>query len=398
MDDYFKPIEMTIDETGVRSGRRDRFTAVFGILTAALLVIGFILQLCLPDKAYSATEKRMLEQFPVFSAESLLEGTYTSRAEEWMADQFPGRDVWMTVKTQMSLLLGQTVSHGVCRTRDGRLIALFDEPDAALMAENAAAVNGFVSAHPESHAFFMPVPTQAGMNAESLPANAPSADQNAFIDAFCAALSGNVTVLDVRPALSAAKSAGTKIYYATDHHWTTDGAYAAYRAVCGPLGWAEERFERSVVCGSFVGSLSASGGFRLPVSDEIALYRQEENGVLLAVLDPETGTRAVSCYDAGALEGDDPYEVFFGGNFPRLTIETSADTDRTLLVFKDSYANCFLPFAAGQYRRIDIIDPRYYAESASRLFATESYTDILFLYNADTLSKDTSLRKVLGQE
>ena len=90
-------------------------------------------------------------------------------------------------------------------------------------------------------------------------------------------------------------------------------------------------------------------------------------------------------------------EVFFGGNYPFLSIETEADTNRTLLVFKDSFANCLLPFLLPDFCRIDIIDPRYYAEDLNVFLEWEHYSEILFIYNAGTLAEDTNLAELLGQ-
>ena len=65
---------------------------------------------------------------------------------------------------------------------------------------------------------------------------------------------------------------------------------------------------------------------------------------------------------------------------------------RRLLVLKDSYANCFLPFLAPYYREIVVVDPRYYYDDLAMLVETEEITDVLYLYNANTFFQDTSLR------
>ena len=75
-----------------------------------------------------------------------------------------------------------------------------------------------------------------------------------------------------------------------------------------------------------------------------------------------------SFYDFSALAGSDQYAFFFGGNEPLITVQTDAATDDTLLVFKDSYANCFLPFLADSYKKITVVDPRYYSDTLDALF------------------------------
>ena len=83
--------------------------------------------------------------------------------------------------------------------------------------------------------------------------------------------------------------------------------------------------------------------------------------------------------------------MFFGGNHSRIDITTPVDENKNLLIFKDSYANCFIPFLQPYFRSIIVIDPRYYYDDVDRLVTDNSITDVLFLYNVDTFMTDTSL-------
>ena len=65
------------------------------------------------------------------------------------------------------------------------------------------------------------------------------------------------------------------------------------------------------------------------------------------------------------------------------------------MVLKDSYANCFIPFLTAYYSEIVVVDPRYYYDDLQNLVETESVTDVLCLYNANTYFTDTSLKAVL---
>ena len=87
--------------------------------------------------------------------------------------------------------------------------------------------------------------------------------------------------------------------------------------------------------------------------------------------------------------------MFFGGNYSRLDVTTTADTERALLIFKDSYANCMVQFLYPYFDHITIIDPRYYYDNIDLVIKSEGITDVLFLYNADTFLGDTSLADVL---
>ena len=109
----------------------------------------------------------------------------------------------------------------------------------------------------------------------------------------------------------------------------------------------------------------------------------------------EEGEKSSSMYVSSALDQKDQYEVFFGGNHSRIDITTPVEENKNLLIFKDSYANCFIPFLQPYFRSIIVIDPRYYYDDVDRLITDNSITDVLFLYNVDTFMTDTSLADVL---
>ena len=102
--------------------------------------------------------------------------------------------------------------------------------------------------------------------------------------------------------------------------------------------------------------------------------------------------RSASLFREECLDTRDQYAVFLGGNFPEVRIETTVANDRTLLLLKDSYANCMVPLLTAGYHRIVVVDPRYFTGDLEVLMGAEGVNEILVLYNAQTLSGDTALR------
>ncbi|MBQ4425797.1 MAG: hypothetical protein II882_08700 [Lachnospiraceae bacterium] len=383
--------KMSQDETGGKS----KFMLWYGVLFILCLTLLTILHLAAPDRSFSETEKRVLAKAPAFSAEALAQGRFTDELETYLADQFPKREALMQLRMRLEYLLGRRESQGVYYGDGDYLMEKFNTPGMEIMGRTATAVRGFLQRHPESKAYFVLVPTQADLMAEKLPSYAENADQDAYIDSWYSALKNEAVSIDVREAMRSAMAEGVQVYYRSDHHWTADGALSVLDTVEDAMGLAHRSFERAVVFNRFSGSLSAKSGWSLPVYDSIVMYTSSDPDFRYYIQEEESGEKFLSCYDAKALSGYDPYEFYFGGNYPMLTVETSADTERTLLVFKDSYANSFLPFLFEDYRKIVIIDPRYYSYSADTLFLLDQFDDILFLYNAETLAEDTSLRKVM---
>ena len=299
--------------------------------------------------------------------------------------------------------VGSRESQGVYLCEDDYLMERFDAPNEENKEETITAMADFASRHTDTKFYFLLAPNALCIYPEPLPENAPNANENIYIDSFYGRLGSSYTCVDIRDDFSAAK-ADTQLYYRTDHHWTTDGAEIAYRRLREKMGFLQDvPFTGGTVTNSFFGSLSAKSGFRTGKADAIRIclpdYPEEmKEHSLYTVTYSENMRRSVSCYETDALTGDDPYQVIFGSNHPLFTIDTSLESDRKLLVIKDSYANCLIPFLIPEYRRITVVDPRYYYDDIDALMISEQFDEVLFLYNVNTLSTDTSLKTVLKNE
>ena len=190
-----------------------------------------------------------------------------------------------------------------------------------------------------------------------------------------------------------------EIYYHTDHHWTTKGAYYAFQDAKKQLGIAEKeevKMKAYGVSNDFNGTLAAKSGYQTGYKEPIFIYLPEgDNAPQIVVNYVEEQKKSASMYDSSKLEERDQYAVFFGGNHPLIDIRTTCAQDDRLLIFKDSYANCFIPFLAPYYREIVVVDPRYYSGNLETLMEEKQVDSVLFLYNANTFFEDRMLSGVL---
>lgn len=380
-----------------RSRRKRRVRARQGVLLA-LLLLGVIACLLLGslishDRAYSESENRKLAQKPDFTWSALADGSYFSGWEDYLADQFVGRDFWISLRLRFLRLAGQREVNGVYLCDDGYLMEPPAEPDAVHTARNLEAVNDFAARHDDLSMYMAVIPNAAAVLADKLPENAPVRDQRADLQALADGLRG-VTFLNVTQALTAHQD--EQLYYRTDHHWTSLGARYAFEAMAPALGIAQpaSAYQIYPVSTSFEGTLASRSGCH-DAADTIELYVPENNPAYYVSYE-DTKTNSSSLYVRDCLDKKDQYTVFFGGNYPRVDIYSTAETGRRLLLFKDSYANCFVQFLTPYYEHIILIDPRYYYGDAETLLRSEKVTDVLFLYNANTYFEDTSLADVLA--
>ena len=381
MEQQKKRSRRTVTEQGA-------FLAIFLLL--CLLAFALVNALA-RDREYSPAENRKLAQLPKFSLSALTDGSYFAAWEDYFADQFVGRDTWITLNLQASRLLGAKEAGGVYLCADNYLMEPPAAPDEGALKRNLDAINAFAARHENLQLCMSVVPNAACVMAEKLPANAPVRDQRQDIQDIAARVQG-VSFLNVTDALT--QHADEAIYYRTDHHWTSLGAYYAFSDMAAGLGIEQpsEEYDVFPVTDSFEGTLASKSGCHA-VTDVIELYVPKGNLQYYVTVD---GERTATMYDREKLEEKDQYAVFLGGNDARVDITTTAETGRTLLIFKDSYANCFLQFLLPYYDRIILLDARYYYGDADSVISREGVTDVLFLYNANTFLTDRVLADVLA--
>ena len=375
----------------ILQGRAAQGACIFAALLAVSLLFGCTLAFG-QDRTFSDSENRMLAQRPEITWRALADGSFGEQLESWYDDQAAGRDRWLSLSFSMRRLLGVREISGVYLGADDYLIQTAEQPDEAQLEKTEEAVLAFAAQYPDVRMTAAIVPNACGVLTQKLPADAPVADQRAQIDAIDAALSG-VQAVNVTDALRA--HSAEALYYRTDHHWTSLAARYAFEALAPSLGIEDPVSGYTVypVSDSFEGTLSAKTGSHA-AKDMVSIYVPETD-VQYAVTYADTQKTVCSLYDRAKLAEKNQYEVFFGGNHARVDIRTTADTGRTLLLFKDSYANCFVQFLTPYYDRILMIAPRYSYDDLGALMRREAPTDVLFLYNCNTFVQDHALAVVL---
>ncbi len=361
------------------------FAGVFALLLLALSV----LTLALPKKEFSETENRTLASFPEMSRENLLSGKLTADAADYLADHYVVRDLFVSVHSAFEVLLGKREHGGVYLTKHG-LMDSFTESDAKKFDENLAAVTQFAAIMAEGNVRCRVLisPTGTQVYADELPAGCDTVDSAPYFEA----LKSVPSFVDVRETFASHEDEA--LFYKTDHHWTSRGAYLAYAALKESLGEeapSEDSFEIGTVTNEFYGTLYSRFALFLP------LFRDTVEAPADAALPALTrtgskGEKEDSLYAPDKLEGKDKYLYFLGGNDSIIEIETAAGTGRSLILVKDSYANAFLPYLARDYDRITVIDLRYFAQDlVTNLVRQNGYTDALVLYNLKSFASDTNL-------
>lgn len=373
--------------------------SILGLAFAVIIGVVFVANLIVPDKVFSEEENRILQQQPEFSMSSYFEGRYEKKAESYTDDQFILRNQFIRLKTAFDLTMGKDYSNGVYKASDNYLIEEIHKPETKYKEATLSGLNKFREKYPSMKTYFLLAPNAGYILKDKLPAGVKMPDQGKDIDRFYDEISelGYIPV-NVNDALKKA-SEKQDVYYRTDHHWTTDGAYTAYKEAVEVMGLLDNaEFKSYTVKDDFRGTLASKSGFVNGKNDAIKLYLPEgeyENSVIYY---SDTKKKTTEFYELKNLEIKDAYSVFGGSNHPVYTISTPVATTRKLLLFKDSYANSMIPFLSQNFREIVVVDPRYYFGNIDNIIQAEGITDALFLYNANTFFGDNSLATMLNAE
>lgn len=359
-----------------------------------ILLFGFsFINLLFPKRTEIELENRKAASFPSFSVKDALNGKWQSAFSTWMQDQIAFRDGWVNLQRTADELLFQKAEEGdILLGGDGwQFTKQFTLPDsaAAQLDKNITAVREFASRYPGKVTFLL-APSAAVIYPEYLPAGAPMIDENALLDDIFSQIGQNAQLVDLRDSFSARKD--EYLYYKNDHHWTTHGAYRAYEQFCRLRGLIPfDESQTSVSVEDFYGT-HWSATRRWNAQPDTLVYYPLDAALTIYKLTGEAQFEATSSgnlMNLDNLQSRDKYGAFLDGNNGYSVLEGRGQG--SILVVKDSYANCFIPFLTENYARIGIVDFRGFAYGIDSTIEKEGYDEVLILYNFQTFVSDNKV-------
>ena len=359
------------------------------LIFLAFIGVFFILNLVLPDRQFSEQENRYLQMKPEFSFKSLFSGDYTSKFETYTTDQFTFRDEWITLKAASELALGKQENNDVHLCENGTLIEGYERPESSALDANMSALNALVE-NTDAQVYFALIPDKSDLYASLLPKNAPNDSEKEVID-YCYAQS-NATNVDMYSALGA--HTDEYIFYRTDHHWTSLGAYYGFSALAESMGFdypaLDSYADRHVISEEFDGTTWSSSGFSWVGPDTMEIFVNEPEGLKVTSY-PEGSPVEGKLYDFSFLEKKDKYSTFMGGNCPLHEIVTGTEGKPSLLIIRDSYTDSLLPLLLDDFSEIHVLDLRYYRASLKSYIEQNDFDSVLVCYSVSNFSTDSNI-------
>lgn len=361
-----------------------------GIIFAFVILMFSLLLIVLPKSNFSENENRYLEKFPTFSISSLIDGSFMNKLEKYIQDHFPFRNTFVNIQTKSELILGKSEVNNVYITQKGYLIEKNANVDNKTLNRIANMFN--VITKTNANTTVMITPTSITINNKLLPKYAIVYSELDQINNIYTKLT-NCNTLTLQEELHNLNESGIQAYYMTDHHWTTRAAYEGYVKYMKSINMTPRslsEFNEQIVSDNFYGTTYSKANIYNIPADKITTYTHKTNELEVKYSnDPKT---YYSLYNKDYLDKKDKYAMFLNGNQGFITINNkSIDSSKTLLVIKDSYANCFIPFIANDFKTTYVVDPRYYVDSITDIINENNIDEVLILYNIHTLVTDQGI-------
>lgn len=364
---------------------------VFSILVILFTVIDIINS---PNE-FSELENRKLSQMPILSLKSYIDTSFSSDYEKYINDQFFLRDNWIDLKSRIEYLLGKRENNDIIFGKENYLFKKFTTFNDEMLENNLNSIITFTNNYNKEVDFFI-IPNSYAVYDKLTPRYLPLVDQLSLINSINSYLSlkSNDHINTINVAEELLKNKDDYIYYKTDHHWTSYGAYLAYLAYMDYLGLeiVDINNLEKITINNFLGTYYNRSKYFKADSDFITYYN------ILGLHIEIDGKEKLSLMDLDKFKGSDKYSAFLWGNngLTKVINENISEERKgsSILIFKDSYANSFIQFLSYNYEIIDIIDLRYFKESIRNFMKDKDYNEILIMYSFNNLSSDINIRRL----
>ena len=358
-------------------------SALFCLFLGGMLVVSTIL----PDQSFSPLENRYLAKPPKLSLETLTNGSFMEGAEEYASDQIVGRDFWVALKAWCERLSGKQENNGVYFGKEDTLLNRVNTPTQEELQKRLNFVDTLVG-NVSVPVYLGLIPSSSAVWSDRLPAGAPTADELSLIDELY--FNTGASTLDMAGALLEHKD--EDLYYRTDHHWTSLGAYYGANVLFEAMGLEPlnlSDYEKTTVTTEFYGTTFSTSGVRWVAPDSIDTYIPADAVKVTSWFtgSPEEGSLYVDSY----LNQKDKYSYFLGGNQPLCVIETEHTDAPKVLVIRDSYSDSLAPFLTERFSEIHLFDPRYNLTSVKDYVAQNDIDSVVVLYSFQNFTTDQNL-------
>lgn len=357
--------------------------------TTIIFFFGFIftfpiVTLSTPDKKINEIENKILTQLPIPSIDKIINGSFMKNFDNYSSDQFPSRTEFIKLKNLYSYSMGIREYRDIYVGINGRLMEKFIF-NKEMVDNNISQVIQFSSYLYDKYEIpstIMVIPTSIAFYDDELPKYAVTDSQkyvlNYINNQFENNKNSNSYTNFYSPYEVLNSNKDKYIYFNTDHHWTQLGAMLAYKDFYGEVSG-----DYSEVAKDFYGTYYSKAILPQIKGDTIYSFDDYNNFKINMDFNKNYNT----LYAKDKLSGKNKYQYFLHGDPAIAVIEGNTNNTDEVLVLKDSYAHNFIPFLTSKYKKIHVVDPRYYKlDIDDYIKNNEKIKEVLFFNNISTFN------------
>ncbi|SHM32266.1 DHHW family protein [Ruminococcus flavefaciens] len=369
---------------------------VTAVLSLSVISVLGLMSFLGEKKFWSSDENRQLTAFPEPSFNDMYNGSWAKQLDSYATDHFTDRSKWVYAKNRMQVELSESIVNGVYVGSERLLDTEVSGQDKKVFSDNISIINAFEKNY-DGTTYFVAVPSSTGVYGDILPSNFISRSDSQRINELYEMLSNNIRRIDAYNILKMMKD--NYIFYRNDTKWTSYGAYCVYKTVIQKLGFLPTSYDKysiEHVSDSFRGDLYNRTLYDEVKADILDIYNYPEGADVVScerILNDGSFSEG-EIYDRSRLASSDMYSMYLGENVPLLRIKTSVQNDKRLLVIKDSYADCFIPFLIQHYSEITAVSPDQLDRPLGDIININDYSQTLFLFGINNMDEKMALEKI----
>ncbi len=365
------------------------------ICGAVILLFAILSTFCFfgPKATYSDSERRPLADFPELSWKNMVSGQFMDEFETYAADTFPLREVFRGIKSQTTLFaMGQKTNNDIY-LHEGYLSALEYPMDTDSIQHAADVFQGIYETYlkdANTNVFVSVIPDKNAYLASS--AGQLCMDYKVFEAEFETKTSAFASYISISDLLSA------EDYYYTDSHWRQENLADVADRLMSTMHYGNTSSQETPLISyttiewdkPFYGVYK--GQSALPHKGDTLRWLSNDIIDQMSAYDHQNQT-AIPVYNTDKAAGKDPYEVFLSGPLSLVTIENPmVNTQKELILFRDSFGSSIAPLLAQGYHKVTLIDIRYLPSNMIGKYVDFSNSDVLFLYSTSVLNNSETLK------
>ena len=337
----------------------------------------FLLNIFVSDLDISKSERRKLQEFPEVSMNNILNKDFMNEFDDYSVDQFIFRDLFRNIKASYSFnVLGMLDNNGYFE-KDG---VLYNN----LYPLNKNSIDSFIKKIKILNDNF---DLSNNVYISIIPDKNYYLDDSKYLRIDYNYLYNRIKTIpykfiDLRNVLS------IKDYYRTDTHWRQerleDVVFTINKSMGNDTTFNYKENKYSPFYGVYYGQAAIN------IEPDELIYLTNDNLDKVIVEDLEGNNKL---YEIDTLAGMDSYDVFVGGATPFVKITNpNSNTDKELILFRDSFGSSIAPLLVENYRNITLVDMRYMNMNLLKEKVEFKNKDILILYSTLIINDSSTLK------